>query len=334
MSQKESYNRSALIALLNLLASDRYILLQPLSAQLELSSQTVEQQIQALQERGVKIEYCSKRGYRLIQPLSLLNDSLLQSRINKNIQLEIFPELDSTNQYILDKKRLFGNGDVCLAEYQTAGRGRRGRSWVASFAQDVCLSMNVHLKGGFDSAMGLSLVVGLAIARTLEHFGVEQPKLKWPNDVYVNNRKLAGVLIEMYTLNHNSLIGAVIGIGLNLNMNDDDKVIDQPWTSLDQILPKPPKRNEFIVQLINYLHLELDEFKALKSTPLPERWKDYDQFLDKLVSVISGKQVVTGIAQGVDERGALLVDCNGELRSFIGGEISLRASNTKGELHL
>lgn len=129
------------------------------------------------------------------------------------------PVIDSTNQYLLDRLSELKSGDACVAEYQQAGRGRRGRKWFSPFGANLYLSMYWRLEQGPAAAIGLSTVIGIVMAEVLHDLGADQVRVKWPNDLYLNDRKLAGIPAEL-TGKTGDAAQIVIGAGLNMVMRN------------------------------------------------------------------------------------------------------------------
>lgn len=175
---------------------------------------------------------------------------------------------------------------VCIAEYQAAGRGRRGREWVSPFGANLYLSMYWRLDAGMAAAMGLSLVVGVAVVEALKEMGVEGIKLKWPNDLYHNDKKLAGILVEL-SGQSGGAAHIVIGLGLNLSMDPTTSGIGQPWTSLKEVCDgKVPDRNQLAQALINAWDKSLVDYELKGMSNFVERWNRLDNFLGRNVRLI------------------------------------------------
>jgi BirA family biotin operon repressor/biotin-[acetyl-CoA-carboxylase] ligase len=181
--------------------------------------------------------------------------------------------------------------------------------------------MNWKFGGGYQSMAGLSLLIGLSINRTLNDLGINSAKLKWPNDVYVNNKKLAGILIEV-----EGQVGgdthAIIGLGLNVSLPNDIKGIDQPFIDLQSFSSTHYDRNEIVAYLLNHLNEMLVAFERHGLTPFFDEYKASDLFCNKPVRLISGNNEVLGISRGINETGALLVEVDGVVGAHYGGEIS------------
>jgi BirA family biotin operon repressor/biotin-[acetyl-CoA-carboxylase] ligase len=217
---------------------------------------------------------------------------------------------------------------VVLAEQQFAGRGRRGRRWISPFARNIYCSIVWQFDLGGAALEGLSLAIGVGVARALEASGVNGVMLKWPNDVLHEQRKLAGILLEVAG-DVSGRCQVVIGVGINVSMSDviDSVSIDQPWTDVNTAAGKSISRNELAANLITHLLKLLNEFTADGFRKFHEDWSRLDCANGKPVAVHVGEQIVHGIAAGIDMAGALAVDTELGRQWFHGGEISLRLQN-------
>lgn len=235
-----------------------------------------------------------------------------------------FPVIDSTNQYLLERVNTLSSGESCLAECQTAGRGRRGKPWVSPFGCQLILSMYWRLEQGMAAAMGLSLAVGVAVVEALESLGYPGVELKWPNDLYYQGRKLAGILVEM-SGSAGASCHLVIGVGLNLAMpSREGEKIDQAWSELRHIQPELVDRNELAACVLLHLQQAMQTFEQTGLASFVESWNRLDHFAGQPVKLLMGEQVIRGIARGIDERGALRLETEEGLKFYLGGELSLR----------
>lgn len=241
-------------------------------------------------------------------------------------RLEIYPTLDSTNTYLLAGANAgWPSGAVCLTERQTAGRGRRGREWLAPFGGSLALSLLWRFDLSPEMLSGLSLATGIAVARVLRDLGVSEVGLKWPNDVWSRKRKLGGILLESGGVPGNFHV--VAGIGLNVALSHEDAArIDQPWVDLREILGAiPMDRDRLTALLISELFAVFVRFQAVGFTGFTGEWTDFDQVQGRWVRLQVSDAAVTGIARGVDATGALLLETeDGQIHPYLGGEISLR----------
>lgn len=314
------------LAILKALSTGDFISGEELGEQLGVSRAAISKHIKGIQDWGIDIFRVQGKGYQLSQPLQLLDESILKTSLDTPV--ELIPIIDSTNQYLLDRVDELESGSVCIAEYQAKGRGRRGREWVSPFGSNLYMSMFWRLDAGMAAAMGLSLVVGVAIVEALEKLGLNGVKLKWPNDLYYQDRKLAGILVEM-SGQAGGAANLVIGMGMNLMMSDQTEGITQPWASLTEVADKEHiDRNQLAITMINTLHSALSDYEICGMSGFVERWNRLDNFLDRPIKLIMGPREITGIAKGINEQGAVLLETENGVESFIGGEISLRGTES------
>ncbi len=295
---------------------------EELGEQIGISRAAISKHIKGIQEWGVDIFRVQGKGYQLAQPIIMLDEERIQADVSNPVQLH--PVIGSTNQYLLDNSATLPSGTVCIAEYQQSGRGRRGRHWVSPFGANLYLSMYWRLEAGMAAAMGLSLVVGVAMVEALEKMGLDGVKLKWPNDLYYQDRKLAGILVEM-SGQAGGAANLVIGMGMNLSMQDKEAAIDQPWASLAEVIGEDLiDRNQLAVAFIKALDLSLKDYELNGMQDFVERWNRLDNFIGRKVKLIMGPNEVEGIERGIDAHGGVLLETDEGIKSFIGGEISLR----------
>ena len=316
-------------ALLKLLADGAFHAGPALGERLGVSRAAVNKAIQSLVESGADIHRVSGRGYRLGEPFVALSETpigaLLAERQGQTV-LEVFDEVDSTNQQLLRTPEL-SSGRVCLAEAQSAGRGRRGRGWVATPCHNILLSMSWRFETGPAGLAGLSLAAGVAVLRALEEFGVRDAGLKWPNDILRDGRKLAGLLIDLRgEASGPSLV--VLGLGLNVHLAPHEAaLIDQPWTSLRESLPAPVDRNRLAGLLIAHLGEMFRVFERAGFESFRAEWERRHVYSGQAVRLQSGNEDVFGKVVGIDTSGGLRVQlAGGELRTFHSGDVSLRAA--------
>lgn len=312
--------------LLNLLADGEFHSGDKIGELLGVSRTSVNNYIKALQEIGLDIYKVKGRGYQSAKPIELLSKQKIEQLSGiENIHVEQI--LDSTNQWLLDRLPHLQNGQSCIAEHQLAGRGRRGRTWISPFASHLYFSLYWSFESGINKASGLSLLVGIATVNALEKMGLSGISLKWPNDLYYQGKKLAGILIEL-NAQATEICHCVIGIGINVRMPPEQaKLIDQPWIDLSSLSDKPVDRNILSATLIKELQGLLPEYEKTGLKPYLKHWFELDCFLDKQVNLQVADNSKTGICRGINEDGALLLECDGEVLPYIGGEISLRLAD-------
>nr|WP_255771981.1 bifunctional biotin--[acetyl-CoA-carboxylase] ligase/biotin operon repressor BirA [Microbulbifer guangxiensis] len=321
---------ASLRPLLELLADGQQHSGESLGAALGISRAAVWKQLQKLEQLGLSVESEKGRGYRLPGGLDLLAADQIRAFMSRSGQallgtLQVLDQVDSTNARVLAQMDAGeGHGLVMLAEQQTAGRGRRGRQWVSPFAGGITLSIGWEFQGGVQILEGLSLAVGVALARALERFGVPDVRLKWPNDVWCRGRKLAGVLLEL-SGDLTDRCGVVVGVGLNVGLAEGaGRDIDQPWIDLESVRPGVA-RNHLAAAMLEELLTLLSTYPNAGFAAYRDAWKGLDQFAGRQVTVHSGPRQWVGASRGVDESGALLLEIDGELQRFHGGEVSLRS---------
>lgn len=314
-----------MLKLLKLLKDGRFHSGEALGAALGISRSAVWKQLQHLEaELSLPVYKVRGRGYRLAAPLSLLDVSAIESAGTGRLwPMHIHEEIDSTNAEAL---RAISAGRqapfLVLAERQSAGRGRRGRNWSSPFAQNLYYSLVLRIDGGMRQLEGLSLVVGLAVMRTLQSVGVNAAGLKWPNDVLANGRKIAGILLELVG-DPADVCHVVLGIGVNVNMQTNSEV-DQAWTSVRLETGQQVDRNQLVALLNENLQVYLERHRQSGFTDLQAEWEQGHLWQGCAVSLIAGVTRVDGVVLGIDRQGALRLQVEGVEKSFSGGELSLR----------
>ena len=322
MSQSSELVRGNLLSILN---DNTFHSGETLGVTLGISSAEISNHIKVLNTLGLDILSVRGKGYCLSQRLMLLNTQKIREQLDSthSADVEVLNVIGSTNQYLKDKSIDVENGHTCLAEAQTAGRGRHGRKWVSPYAASLYLSMHWSFSGGYSVLGGLSLAIGVAIVDALNQCGVQGIQLKWPNDIYAQGKKLAGVLIEV-----EGQIGcnckAIIGVGLNVALPKNVQIIDQPWIDLAQLTDPLINRNFLAGTLINELARSLTLFERDGLKPFISKWRGLDIYANKAVKLIIGTQSITGINQGIDENGAILLETEQGVKAYHGGEISVR----------
>lgn len=314
-----------MLKLLKLLKDGRFHSGETLGAALGVSRSAVWKQLQHLEaELNLPVHKVRGRGYRLAAPLSLLDAEAIEQGVAGGCwPAMIHDEIDSTNAQAL---RAVSEGRqapfLVLAERQSAGRGRRGRNWSSPFAENLYYSLVLRIEGGMRQLEGLSLVVGLAVMQTLRDVGVAAAGLKWPNDVLVNDRKIAGILLELVG-DPADVCHVVLGIGVNVNMMVNNEV-DQAWTSIRLETGQQVDRNQLVARLNDNLYAYLERHRETGFTALQAEWEQGHLWQGRSVSLIAGVNAVEGVVLGIDRQGALRLEVEGVEKIFSGGELSLR----------
>lgn len=300
---------------------------------LNVSRTAIWKHINQLITLGLSIERIHQQGYRLKAPLILLNSSTIFEHLSchsfeKTIHFHMYANLDSTNRLLKDLPSSTAI-EICCTEMQTAGRGRFGRHWFSPFGENIYCSSRWHFDCDLARLSGLSLAVSLAIVAALKDFGIhEDIRVKWPNDIYWQNKKLCGNLIEIIA-ESNGTTDIVIGTGLNVNSNtalpQSAETPDKPWCSLFDICGQYSDRNVLISYIIMNLEQYLDEFVLNGFLPLMTQWHSLDYLFDKMITVSQAVATLSGRACGVNEAGQLiLTDKTGKTHYLSSGDTSIR----------
>lgn len=317
-----------MLTLLKLLKDGRFHSGQALGEALGISRAAVWKQLQLLEANlGLVIHKVRGRGYQLAQPLSLLDEALIKAVPGFPAwPVHIYDTIDSTNAQALREVAAGAYAPfVVTAESQTAGRGRRGRAWVSPFAQNLYFSLVLRIDGGMRQLEGLSLVVGLAVMRALHDSGVVDAGLKWPNDILVGQKKLAGILLELVG-DPADVCHVVLGIGINVNMHAAPEV-DQQWTSVQLETGRSQDRCRLAGALAVHLDAYLARHRAEGFASLRPEWEAHHLWQGRPVSLIAGVTHIDGVVLGIDQQGALRLQVGGQEKSYSGGELSLRLRN-------
>ena len=301
------------------------------------SRTAIWKQLQKLEALGLVIETAKGTGYRIVGGVDLLDAQAITLALSPSASeylavVEVFQNIDSTNKYARElTENGSASGAVVLAEQQSAGRGRRGKNWVSPFAANIYLSMVWDFEQGAQALEGLSLAIGVAVKRVLTAQGIDAVKLKWPNDIYVEQRKLGGILLEMVG-DPAGQCTVIVGIGLNVSMpaKSGDE-IEQDWTDVATELKRQnsaaasPSRNALAAALISEILPLLSTFQSQGFAAYRDEWQAADAFYGLNAVISTPKQSIVGIVKGVDTNGALRLELeSGKIESFIGGELSLR----------
>jgi len=263
---------------------------------------------------------------------SLIDPARLQALLGAargRFDVDAVLECESTSSLLLARA---GDGapagSVVVADRQTAGRGRRGRSWLSSPESSLTFSVLWRFDGGVERLAGLSLAVGVAVVRALAACGASGISLKWPNDVLLGDAKLGGILVELQAERRRML--AVIGIGLNLQLpalGEGQETFGQPVAALAQALPSLPDRHDLLAQVLSELASVLDCFADGGFAVLRGEWQARHAWQDRPVRLLRDGVVETeGVCRGADADGALLIQTADGLERCLSGDLSLRAA--------
>jgi BirA family transcriptional regulator, biotin operon repressor / biotin---[acetyl-CoA-carboxylase] ligase len=300
-----------------------------LARRLGVTRAAVWKQIEALRALGAPIDAQAGAGYKLRWPFEALDALRIRAHLAAPLRrrlgaIDTHWQIDSTSTALLSAAAKGATDlSLSLAETQSAGRGRRGRRWVSPLGGNVYFSLLRRFPQGMGALAGLSLVAGIALVQALSDCGARGLGLKWPNDILVDERKLAGILVEL----GGEFLGpchAVIGIGINLRLPEDAD-IDQPHIDLAQICGgEPPSRNRLVACLITRLIAALDRFAAQGFSAFSADYAQHDLLCGRAVRVRDAHGQHDGIAEGVDVRGALKVRHGGKIVHHDSAEVSVR----------
>ena len=327
--------------LLERLADGRFHSGETLAGLAGVSRTAIWKQLQVLSEsRRLEIHSVRGRGYRLARPIELLRLPLIESAIGAEARagldaVEVFDSLASTSAYLADGRENWGaGGRLCLAEQQTAGRGRRGRTWVSPFGANIYLSLYWRFDLPLSALSGLSLASGVAVARALETCGVQGVALKWPNDIHFAERKLGGLLVEGFGPTEGP-VAVIIGVGVNVDMPESSgREIDQEWIDLRRAAPGVDvSRNRLAGVLIDELITMVRAYGSGGWPAFRSSWASYDAYLGREVEVQVAGNEQAGVYRGVDAAGGLVLEQAGKFLVFHSGEVSLRVPLRRSEIH-
>ena len=289
----------------------------------------VWKRLDELRDAGLPIAAEAGRGYRLALPLELLDEARIRALLPAALAarlggIEVHWEIDSTSSELMRSAAGRGDLSLCLAEQQSAGRGRRGRAWKSPPLCNVYMSVLKRFEQGMGNLSGLSLAVGVAVVRALESCGAAGLGLKWPNDVLAPAGKLAGILVEL----GGEFLGpchAVIGIGVNLYLPAAVRAaIDQPVADLAGLCTLLPTRNALVAALLRELADVLDPFARSGFAPLREAFEQRDLLRGCALALSDAQGSQVGEGAGVDVRGALLLRQGDTIAAFDSAEVTVR----------
>ena len=316
------------------LADGRFRSGESLAQTLGVSRSAIWKAVATLRKQGSELHALRNRGYRLVQGSEPLEPGRIRERLARGVRdrvgrIDAVWSISSTNSALLARANADpGTSEVLLAEYQSAGRGRRGRTWLAPPGGAVCLSMSWTFREVPQDLGALGLVIGVCVVRALRRQGVGGVTLKWPNDLLVNERKLGGVLIDLRAESAGPA-AVVIGIGLNLALGAEVLAqITASGTAATDLASATggalPARNELAAALVSGCLEGLLEFERSGLKPFIEDWRCADALRGRTISVSAPQGVARGVARGIDVRGALLVETPQGVRRFISGDVSVR----------
>ena len=316
------------------LANGRFHSGEALARSLGVSRSAVWKAVAALRSLGATVHAVRNRGYRLAHGCQPLDAREIRGRLAHEVREHVARvdatwSLDSTNTTLLARPNpRSGTAEVLLAEYQRAGRGRRGRAWLAPPGGAICLSISWTFAEVPQDLGALGLVIGVCALRALREHGADAVGLKWPNDLLIGERKLGGVLIDLRAESAGPAC-VVIGIGLNLALGpaflEHIAQSGTAATDLASAVRPVPARNVLAAALVSACVRGLVEFERQGLKPFIEEWHAADALRGRAVNVSAAEGVARGIARGIDLRGALMVETPQGVQRFISGDVTVRS---------
>jgi BirA family biotin operon repressor/biotin-[acetyl-CoA-carboxylase] ligase len=304
-----------------------------LATELKVSRAAVWKGVERLRALGLEVQALPRRGYRLSQPVELLDARRIGAELGSQRkgllrELDLQFEIDSTNTRLLgNAPPPSGSADACLCELQHAGRGRRGRRWIAPFGSGVALSMAWTFSDGARALSALSLGIGVAVWRALARAGASGVALKWPNDIWFQDRKIGGVLIELRA-EASGPAHVVIGVGINVSLSQaarrEIEASGVRVAAVEDACAAAPSRNLVAGAILDELLSMLGPFEREGFDAFRDAWSTLDALSGRPVQVVLADAVISGTARGVDQEGALLLETGDGVRRFVSGEASLR----------
>ncbi len=310
-----------------------------LARRLGVSRSAIWKAVGSLKELGLAVHAVRNRGYRLPAPCDPLAVEQIRPALRGSIRervrhIEVVWSLESTNAALLERTGLApGLADLLLAEYQSAGRGRRGRAWLAPLGGAICMSLGWSFPEVPRDLAALGLAVGVCARRALAAWSREAITLKWPNDLTIADRKLGGILIEMRAESEGPAY-VVIGLGVNValgrRLREQVEALGTVPTDLEAAGADAVPRNAIVADLVSEIVEGLVRFQRDGLRPFIAEWKEADVLRGRPITVHAGAgsdvsgAATRGIARGIDGSGALLVETRDGLQKLVSGEVSVR----------
>ncbi|TQV73871.1 biotin--[acetyl-CoA-carboxylase] ligase [Aliikangiella marina] len=315
--------------LLRTLADGEFHSGEEIANALGVSRATIWKLMKKLESWQIPLYSVTGKGYKIPGGLELLESSWLREVLTKAgsqfSNIHVLTSVDSTANFIAQHWRENPNKTVvCIAEHQTQGRGRKGRAWISPFAANLYFSIGIQVPLGLSALGGISLAVGISLANTLNRYSNQPIKIKWPNDLLVDNRKLAGILVEASgDSNDKSFLN--IGIGLNWNMQTEQgKAIDQPWINLADLVDDSCSRSQILADILLELEQAFDAYQSDGLKIVARQWASLSALYRQPVRIVRTNDQLDGIEIGIESSGALKVATDSGEQIVHSGEVSLR----------
>jgi BirA family biotin operon repressor/biotin-[acetyl-CoA-carboxylase] ligase len=301
---------------------------EDLALSLGITRAAVWNQIRRLRTEGLSIAATAGGGYQLGCKFEGLDSAEIEKHLKQEgcflFQCRVEDVIDSTNtRLLLQSVKSNVHRQALFAEFQTIGRGRRGDKWVSPPGSGICFSLGYVFDTPPATFSALSLVVGISLIEALQKVGVRGIKLKWPNDIVRGDEKVAGILIEMRA-EASGASRTVIGIGVNFELPEEvAKLVDRPVGDLGYHVTEKFNRNQVAAKILHVLGVNLLRFETAGFTAFHDDWRESDALSGRNILLALGTRQVEGVSRGVDENGALLLETNNGLESFLSGHLTV-----------
>ena len=289
-----------------------------------VSRTAVWKQLQILESMGLPLESVKGKGYKIPENFELLDADQIASNLNNQVKgqlngLHIYQSLDSTNKaadQLIEAQTDTSSGAVILSEYQTMGRGRRGKSWVSPFAANLYLYMVWDFDQGASALQGLSLAIGVAVSRALNQLKVEGVRLKWPNDIYSSHKKVGGILCES-KMKKNKIEKIVIGIGLNVNetIEEHPENLHNDISTMFSITNHSHQRELIVAEFVNYFEKLLNIIPE-NSRIIIDEWQNLCMHMNQSIFFHSEEKASSGVFIGLNKDGYAKIKIDGKTKTF------------------
>ncbi len=321
------------LEVLRRLAGGDFLPVASLARELGVDLPSIDEAIKALRARGLGVESLADGRVGVRPRIEVLDRDAVLARLGPRSRpslaaLDVLFEVGSTNQHLLDVARggAVSRPRACLAEVQTAGRGRGGRPFFSMPGGNVLLSLLWPVAVPPTDLPGLSPALAVAVARALEMEGVDGLGLKWPNDVLVGERKVCGILLELGQDRRERSV-LVAGIGINVRLDERAaRSIDQPWTDLHRALGRTPSRNRVAARVIDRVVDAVQRYLEEGFGPFRREYRARDLLEGRELRIVQAGGELRGTGRGLDERGALIVEAGGRRSAILSGEVSVRSA--------
>ena len=303
-----------------------------LAARFGVTRAAVWKRIEQLRRSGLRIDANARHGYAVRQVTALLDADRIRDALPADARaqlagLHLHFETPSTQTLAMAATAPAQGVEVWLAEMQSAGQGRRGKSWLSPPLSGISCSLNRRFALPFAAMSGFSLACAVILAESLQRQGVSGVQIKWPNDIWLQGRKCAGLLVQLRGEAHGPC-DVTLGFGINVSLDARAGAgIEQPWASLAESGQGDWDRNRLLAGLLQDLLAGFALYQARGFAPFIARYRALDGLLDRPVLLEDGGRRLQGIARGIDDSGALQVEQADGLQRFHSGEASVRVGH-------